>query len=158
MKKVVLSLGSNLLDRANNLLRARDLIKLRIGEIQAASRIDETVSWGFDSAPFFYFFLVVSTNLSPEEVLLVTQGIEKALGRTEKSGRDAAGNPVYHDRIIDIDILLFEGETRMSPELTIPHPHINKRKFVLEPLSELFGNQVIEPFNISFRQMLSKLS
>ena len=158
MKKVVLSLGSNLLDRANNLLRARDLIKLCIGEIQAASRVDETVSWGFDSAPFLNQVLVVSTNLSPEEVLLVTQGIEKALGRTEKSGRDAAGNPVYHDRIIDIDILLFEGETRVSPELTIPHPHINKRKFVLEPLSELFGNQVIEPFNISFRQMLSKLS
>ena len=158
MKKVVLSLGSNLLDRENNLLRSRELIKLRIGEILAASRIDETVSWGFDSAPFLNQVLIVSTSLSPEEVLLETQSIEKALGRTEKSGRDAAGNPVYHDRIIDIDILLFEGETRNSPELTIPHPLIIKRNFVLKPLSELFGNQVVEPFNISFQQMLSNLS
>lgn len=157
MKKVVLSLGSNLLNREFFIKKATELINCRVGNVVKSSSMIETESWGFQSHPFLNQILIATTLHSPEEVLEITQGIERELGRTEKSERDEAGNPIYHDRTIDIDILLFEDETRNSPTLTIPHPLIAARKFILEPLTELFEDQIIPPFKQSFKQLLNKL-
>lgn len=157
MKSVVLSLGSNLADRRSLIERAGRELSQRVGNIVRASSVRESESWGFQSAPFLNQVVEVQTALSPEEVLKMTQQIEQELGRTEKSGRDAQGRPVYHDRTIDIDILWYEGERREGEKLTLPHPHIAERGFILVLLVEMYGNQVIEPFEKSFQEMLSDI-
>ena len=87
---------------------------------------------GFESENFFLNAAVkLKTSFSPLELLRITQRIEKELGRAEKS------SGVYHDRIIDIDILLYEDEVLQIPELTLPHPLMHERKFVMEPLAEI---------------------
>ena len=157
MKRVVLALGSNEGDRAGFLEKSCELIGCRIGEVTRCSRVFETEAWGFVAPPFLNQAIIVETELSPEELLIVTKEIEKELGRTCKSGRTADGTPIYHNRTIDIDILLYEGVTCKTDALTLPHPHISEREFVLVPLSDLFGDTIVPPFTQSFQQMLTKL-
>jgi 2-amino-4-hydroxy-6-hydroxymethyldihydropteridine diphosphokinase len=157
MKRVVLALGSNEGDRAGFLEKSCELIGCRVGKVTRCSRVYETEAWGFEAPPFLNQAIIVETELSPDEVLHVTQQIEKKLGRTCKSGRTSEGNPIYHNRTIDIDILLYEGVACETPQLTLPHPHISERDFVLLPLSDLFGDTVVPPFHQSFQQMLNKL-
>ena len=150
-------MGSNVGDRAAFLEKSCELIGCRVGEVVLCSRVYETEAWGFDAAPFLNQVVVAETELSPEDVLAATQQIEVALRRACKSGRTDDGTPVYHDRTIDIDILLYEGVTCATDSLTLPHPLIAQRDFVLLPLTELFGNTVMPPFHQSFQQMLDKL-
>ena len=157
MKSVVLSLGSNLADRRSFIERAARELSQRVGNIVRASSVRESESWGFISHPFLNQVVEVQTALSPEEVLQVTQQIEQVLGRTEKSGRDAQRNPIYHDRTIDIDLLWYEGEQREGEKLILPHPHIADREFILVLLVEIYGNQIIAPFEKSFQEMLSDI-
>ena len=157
MKSVVLSLGSNLADRRSFIERAGRELSQRVGNIVRASSVRESESWGFSSYPFLNQVVEVQTALSPEEVLQVTQQVEQELGRTEKSGRDAQGNPIYHDRTIDIDLLWYEGEYREGEKLTLPHPHIADREFILVLLVEMYGNQIVAPFEKSFQEMLSDI-
>ena len=77
---------------------------------------------------------MVTTSMSPEEVLHTTQQIEQAMGRTQKSV-----DGQYHDRIIDIDILTYDDLHLTTPQLTIPHPLMNEREFVMKPLREING-------------------
>lgn len=106
---------------------------MRIGAIKAQSAFLQTAPWGFESKNSFLNAAVrVETDLSPFAVLRITQDIERRMGRTHKS----VGG-IYHDRIIDIDILLYDDLHLSTPELTIPHPHINERDFVLIPLSQI---------------------
>ena len=133
MTDLYLSLGSNLGDREEMLRRAISLIDERIGAVQRVSSFIETEAWGFESENRFLNAAVkVLTTLSPEECLKRTQQIERELGRKKKSK-----NGVYHDRPIDIDLLLY-GDLKLStPKLTIPHPHMNERDFVMIPLREI---------------------
>ena len=157
MKRVVLALGSNEGDRIGFLQKSCELIGCRVGKLVRCSRVYETEAWGFEAPPFLNQVVVAETQLTPEEVLAVTQQIERDLGRTCKSGLDADGTPIYHDRTIDIDVLLYEGVVCEMPLLALPHPHITEREFVLQPLAELFGDTVVPPFTQSFQQMLTKL-
>lgn len=158
MKRAVLSLGSNLLQREKYLEDAQILLKQKVGTLVRASQVYETPSWGFDSFPFLNQVVVIDTQLSVQELLAATLEIESLLGRTQKSSRDQDGHPVYHDRTIDIDILLYGDEQIESEELTVPHPRIAERAFVLIPLQELFGSQVVPPFKTSFQDMLNLLN
>lgn len=128
-----LSLGSNIGDRKELLRRAIALIDERIGTVQRVSSFIETEPWGFRSKhPFLNAACLVLTTLSPEECLEETQKIERELGRKQKS-RDG----IYHDRPIDIDLLLY-GDLKLStPRLTLPHPHMMERDFVMIPLREI---------------------
>lgn len=157
MKQVVLALGSNEGDRAYFLEKSCELIGCRVGEVTRCSRVFETEAWGFVAPPFLNQAIIVETELSPEELLSVTKEIEKELGRTCKSGRTSEGQPIYHSRTIDIDILLYEGVACETPQLTLPHPQLSKRDFVLLPLFDLFGDEIVPPFHQSFQQMLNKL-
>ena len=157
MKRVVLALGSNEGDRAGFLEKSCELIDCRVGKVTRCSRVFETEAWGFVAPPFLNQAIIVETELSPEELLYVTKEIEKELGRTCKSGRTSEGQPLYHSRTIDIDILLYEGITCETAELTLPHPQVSKREFVLMPLADLFGETIVPPFHQSFQQMLNKL-
>ena len=126
-----LGLGTNVGNKRRNMITAAALLAERVGDILALSGFYETEPWGFESENFFLNAAVkLKTSFSPE-VLQITQQIEKELGRTEKS------NGVYHDRIIDIDILLYGDEVLQIPELTLPHPLMHERKFVMDPLAEI---------------------
>ena len=138
MHTVYLSLGTNLGNKEENLNSAIREIKRRIGTIKAQSAYLETEPWGFQSPNTFLNAAVrVQTELTPHALLAATQDIEKLLGRTEKTQPANGDTPVYHDRIIDIDILLYDDITIHTPALSIPHPHMYERDFVLIPLSQI---------------------
>lgn len=147
---VYFSLGSNLGNRQEILEQAFTLLNKRIGNLVSRSSFFETEPWGFTSAhPFLNACCLCITELTPEEVQNETQQIEKELGRKQKSHKG-----VYHDRPIDIDLLLCDDEIIESPELTVPHRLMHKRLFVLEPLKEI-APDVIHPV---LKQTISSLA
>lgn len=133
MAKIYLGLGTNLGDKEANLKSAIDEINKRVGEVVSLSASYITEPWGFDSEnTFLNAVCIAESGLSPFEVLRITQDIEKSLGRLKKS---VGGN--YSDRLIDIDILLFDDLIIHTPDLTIPHPLMHQRDFVIKPLAEI---------------------
>lgn len=139
MPKVYLGLGTNLGCKAQNLKDAIDLIALNLGKVCEVSSTYVSEPWGFESKnEFLNLVLLLDTNLSPTELLVQTQNLEQRLGRTSKATAD------YVDRLIDIDILLYDDLTIDSPNLKIPHPLMLKRDFVLVPFSEI-APQLIHP-------------
>ncbi len=133
MHQVYLSLGSNLGDRKDNLAQAIRLIGERVGEVLRKSSFLETKPWGFESDNLFVNACVLcETTLTPRQVLRATQKIERELGRTHKSV-----NGHYADRLIDIDILLYDELRVDEPDLQIPHPLMLERDFVMIPLGEI---------------------
>lgn len=140
MAIVYLGLGTNLGDKAANLHAAVHLISGKIGKVISLSSFYATAPWGFESEnSFLNAAICVETSLSPLEVLHRTQEIERTLGRTHKSTEG-----IYHDRIIDIDLLLYNKEIIQTPELTIPHPLMLQRDFVMNPLVEI-APDVVHP-------------
>jgi 2-amino-4-hydroxy-6-hydroxymethyldihydropteridine diphosphokinase len=130
---VYLGLGSNLGDKEENIRKAIELIGLRVGLVARQSSLITTEPWGFESDNQFVNAAVLCmTELSPREVLRATQKIEREMGRSNKS---VGGN--YSDRIIDIDILLYDELRVDEPDLQIPHPLMLKREFVMIPLREI---------------------
>lgn len=133
MHTVYLSLGSNIGNRKRALRDAVALIGRDIGVVERESAAIETEPWGFSSPNMFLNSCVkVVTLLAPRQLLEATQRIERELGRTMKSTDGS-----YHDRIIDIDILLYDDLTINEPDLVIPHPHMQERDFVMVPLREI---------------------
>lgn len=128
-----LSLGTNLGDKRKNIAVAIKNIGELVGDVVRQSALYETEPWGFRSDNRFVNAAVcVDTQLSPRRLLEVTQRIEREMGRTLKS---AGGE--YHDRIIDIDILLYGDLHIDEPDLKIPHPLMHERDFVMTPLNEI---------------------
>ena len=127
-----LSLGTNLGNKVANILGAVKMIQSRIGSVVSISDFIITEPWGFKSDNRFMNAVIsISTDFSPLELLHLTQDIERELGRKRKSL-----NGEYHDRIIDIDILLYDDIQINIPELTIPHPLMLQREFVMKPLRQ----------------------
>lgn len=138
MHIVYLALGSNLGDKEGNIRRAVRMIDGRVGAVCACSSMLVTEPWGFRSEHNFVNAAVrIETQLTPRAVLEATQAIEHEMGRTEKSD---VGQ--YHDRIIDIDILLYDDIRVDEPDLHIPHPLMNERDFVMIPLREILKNKI----------------
>ena len=143
MSTVYLGLGTNLGDKEQNLHQAIDKIQERVGKILSLSAFYNSAPWGYISDNMFVNAVVcISTTFSPQEVLNITQEIEKELGRKEKSV-DAS----YSDRVIDIDILLYDSVILSTDNLTIPHPLMIKRLFVMDPLAEIAPDMVIPGVN-----------
>lgn len=133
MATLYLSLGTNLGDRRSNLETALTHIAREVGTVISSSDVIETEPWGFDSLNSFLNMAVkVETLLQPLEVLHATQDIERQMGRSEKSV-----NREYKDRLIDIDLLLYDDIVMNTPELTIPHPLMYQREFVMKPLLQI---------------------
>ena len=133
MATLYLSLGTNLGDRPKNLSSALKLIGKKVGTVVTTSDVMETDPWGFESSNRFLNMVAkVETDMQPIDVLHATQEIERKLGRTKKSV-----NREYHDRLIDIDILLYDNLVMNIPELTIPHPLMYEREFVMKPLLQI---------------------
>jgi 2-amino-4-hydroxy-6-hydroxymethyldihydropteridine diphosphokinase len=134
MHTAYLALGANLGDKERNLQTAIEKIAQSIGVLRAVSSVYASEPWGYVSENSFVNQVVkVETGLSPLELLRATQAIEKEMGRTRKT---TSG---YQDRLIDIDIILYDRLVYQSEELTIPHPFYRQRPFVWEPLQEIMG-------------------
>lgn len=130
MNNVFLLTGGNMGDRLQNLETACSEIEKKVGTVIKKSSIYQTAPWGIASQPeFLNQVLLVGTMLDPQQVLQTILSIEIAMGRKriEKSG----------PRIIDIDILFYNDLVLQSKDLTIPHPEIANRRFVLVPLIEI---------------------
>ena len=136
---VYLGLGSNLGERELNLMRAMNLMDEAFGtHPERISRIVETPSWGFDGPDFLNCVVRYRTARRPETLLRICKRIERAMGRREALEYDAEGRRIYHDRPIDIDILLYGDERIDTPDLQIPHPLMRQRDFIMRPLNEIF--------------------
>ena len=138
MHQVYLGLGSNIGDRRQCIADAIRLISERVGTVLRQSSLIETEPWGFNSENrFLNGVILCETSLTPRQVLKATQKIERALGRRQKSIGADTDVPVYHDRPIDIDILLYDDLSVDEPDLKIPHPLMYERDFVMIPLNEI---------------------
>ena len=155
--QVYLSLGSNLGQREENLRKAIRMIHERVGEVVRQSSFIETEPWGFESDhPFMNAAVLCLTEKSPREVLCLTQQIERDLGKSKEHATQRGESSKFldlkvkatkvdykvqsskfHDRPIDIDILLYDDLTVDEPDLQIPHPLMYERDFVMIPLKEI---------------------
>lgn len=148
MKTVYLGIGTNLGEREENLRQAITLIGEHIGDITRVSSVYETEPWGFKSETTFLNLVVIAeTELTPSGLLGRILMIEAMMGRL----REGTG---YKSRVIDIDILFFGSRIFENKALTIPHPKIQDRKFVLIPLAEIAGDLVHPVFKKNIRELL----
>ena len=148
--EVVISIGTNLGDKLKNLKNALSNIE-GFGQILNKSRIFYSDPWGYDSEnEFLNMGLVIKTSLEPMQLLKKLKSIEKQMGRGPKMVQS------YHDRIIDLDILIYSGIIIDNEELSIPHPKIKERKFSLLILKDLFENEFIPDLNDFPDKMLLK--
>ena len=138
--KVYLSLGTNQGDRRRNLEEALRLLDEGLGaHWDALSSIIESKSWGFEGGDFLNCAVRYDCTLSPYELLELCKDIEYRMGRREQLEFAPDGSRIYHDRVIDIDILLYGDLTLDEPNLKIPHPKMREREFIMGPLMEIFG-------------------
>lgn len=149
-KTIYLSLGSNVGNRQSHLKVATHLFFPKIKVIKK-SPIYETEPWGYtDQDKFLNQVIEANTELSPKDLLAYIKNIEKKIGRSKtfKNG----------PREIDIDILFYANEYISSPNLTIPHPRIQERAFVLIPLSDIAKNLIYNPTQQTISEMASLIS
>jgi len=152
MAEVYFSLGSNEGNRISSLVSATKLIQKRIGKVIQYSSVVESEPWGFNSETAFYnMVLLVETELTPHQLLTKVIGVETYLGRI----RHGKG---YTNRIIDIDILFYDEEEINDMNLQIPHPLMQRRKFVLQPLAEIAPGLIHPILKISVAELLFRLN
>lgn len=153
MHTAYLSLGTNLGDKRDNLDKALQHIEKRIGTIVSQSAFHIYPPWGFTSDnDFLNAAIAVETTMTPLQLLRETQFIERNLGRTAKS---VGGE--YHDRLIDIDILLYDRLAMHDDALVIPHPLMTDRLFVMEPLCEIAPDYIHPLLQRSIKELLIAL-
>lgn len=152
MANVYIGLGSNLGDRKKNITNATVILGSVMGDIKILSSIYETKPWGFSSNNLFLnAVILIETDCTPETCLQMAKRIEEEMGRTY------AHHERYEDRIIDIDILLYDDITIHTESLTIPHPLIQEREFVLQPLSEIAPELIHPVLNKPIKDLLEEL-
>ena len=152
MAIVYFSLGSNEGDRLKFLVMATKLIARLVGEVMQYSSVIESEPWGFNTETKFYnMVLSVETEYTPQQVLTKILDIEASLGRIRYK-------KVYTNRIIDIDILVYNEEIINGNNLIIPHPLMHKRKFVLQPLAEMAADLIHPVFKTSVSELLLELN
>ena len=137
MATAYLCLGSNLGERQKNLIQALSLLSQQI-KLKRVSDIYETEPVGYKEQPLFLNLVCqVTTNLNPGELLHLAKAIENKMGRRPSGQKNSP-------RLIDIDILFFNNKIMKTQDLTIPHPRLVQRAFVLIPLAEI-ASDLIHP-------------
>lgn len=148
MNTCFLLLGGNIGNKEQNLHQATILIQQNIGSIPKKSSIFITAAWGNQNQPEFYNqAIMIKTELTASDLLKSILKIEEQIGRTRN-------NDKWQERIIDIDILFFNDEVIDLPELKIPHPFIQERKFVLVPMNKIAGKYIHPVLNKTIKELL----
>ncbi|MCQ2182781.1 MAG: 2-amino-4-hydroxy-6-hydroxymethyldihydropteridine diphosphokinase [Bacteroidales bacterium] len=138
MAQAVFSIGSNLGERENNVREALNRLERALGTPPAAlSPIVNTKAWGFSAPDFLNCVVSFETEKDPYELLGICKEIERSMGRHDEPEFDASHNRIYHDRIIDIDILSYGNLKIDTPDLKIPHPQVETRDYIKELLLNL---------------------
>lgn len=151
---VFLGLGTNLGDKQENIFRALKYLNERVGMVIVHSSFYVTKPEGFDSPnDFLNTTCLIMTSLSPRELLYATKQIEIDMGRSSKSEKG-----IYYDRIIDIDILLYDDMIMEDDDLVLPHPHLHERSFVLDPLVEIAGQYIHPILNKTITELQAELN
>src|SRR5574343_1073048 len=117
---LLLSLGTNMGDKSQNLQSCIDALHLHVITVVSVSAVYETPAWGFEGSSFYNCVIKAHTHKSPQKVLSKILKLEKELGRVRNA------EPGYHSRIIDIDILAYDDEIISTENLTIPHPKLSE--------------------------------
>jgi len=150
MNRAVLGLGSNIGDRKKNLETARQLLSDNGCLLLKKSSVYETEPWGNRDQPAFYNQVVeIETTLNAPALMALILEIEKQMGRVRKEK--------WEPRVIDIDILFFNDEIIHSENLTVPHPRLHERKFVLAPLKEILPDYVHPVLKKTVSEILDQL-
>ena len=147
MNEVYILLGGNLEDKCKIFDETRKLIGERIGLVTKQSSVYVTEPWGFESELFWNQAIIANTMLNPHEILQLTQAIEKALGRVKNSDH-------YEARVMDIDLLFYNNLVLNTPDLILPHPKMQDRKFVLIPLNEIAPDKCHPVLRMNVHEML----
>ncbi len=151
MSKIYLGLGSNLGDRKKNITDATMICGSILGTLECLSSLYETEPWGYASPnKYLNAVICIKTEHAPERCLQMAKAIEREMGRAVHTGNG------YEDRPIDIDILFFDNLTIKTEELTIPHPLIQDREFVLRPLAEIAPDLIHPVLGLSATEMLQE--
>jgi 2-amino-4-hydroxy-6-hydroxymethyldihydropteridine diphosphokinase len=130
-QQVYISLGSNMGDRFKNLQNAIDQIHLQVGNIKIISKVYNSPAFGFESDDFYNACILVETEMKPNKLMKELLKIEKNLGRVRSKKKE------YQARTIDLDIILIDDQIVKTKTLQVPHPEMEKRRFVLQPLNNI---------------------
>ena len=150
MSIVYIGIGSNLGDRKEHCLKAVRLFAEKGVVVRRRSSMYETEPWGVKDQPRFINMVIeAETGLTPEELLGVLKEIEEEVGRMETYR--------WGPRVIDLDILLYDNLAINTPELTIPHPRMHEREFVLRPLVEIAPDKIHPVLKKTIRELFSHL-
>ena len=149
MNKAVLLIGGNINNRLDYLIQCMELIKSKIGSIKMSSQIYETAAWGVtDQNDFLNQAIIVDTNLSPQNLLVICLEIEKELGRERKVR--------WGERTVDVDIIFYNQLIIETDHLIIPHPRYHQRNFVLNPLNEIIPDFICPSLKKSISEIFEK--
>lgn len=149
LEKIYLHTGSNLGQKEQQLEQARQLIEQKIGSITAQSKLYETEAWGLPDQPnFVNQALEVLTDLTPDQLIGQILNIELKMGRIRTQKWTA--------RLIDIDIIFYGDQIIKTDNLTIPHPFMHERNFVLIPILEIAADFVHPEFKLSIKQLYER--
>lgn len=149
MNKAYLLIGGNIGNREAYLSAARDQIERSCGEIRSQSSIYQTAAWGLEEQDAFLNQAIeIKTALNPHQLLQHILQIEESLGRKREVK--------YGPRIIDIDILFYADAVINDDELTVPHPQMQNRRFVLVPLAEIAPKEIHPVFQSTIAQLLKE--
>lgn len=148
MHTVYLSLGSNQGDSYEALNKAIQLLFEQVGRIVKISPVYQSPAWGFEAPDFLNCVVKMECSLALNKLLVAIQHIEERLGRTK------VASPNYESRYIDIDILLYDDVIKESEVLTVPHPHMLARAFVLQPLADIDGAALCPVFEQTYTALL----
>jgi 2-amino-4-hydroxy-6-hydroxymethyldihydropteridine diphosphokinase len=158
--RVFIGIGTNLGDRAANyreaITRIASLPESRVIR-QSSAYETEPVGDADLKGPFLNGVLEIQTELPAESLMRRLLAIERTMGRKRVPGRKAGGRPRYKPRVIDLDLLFFNKEMRGTPALTVPHPRLHERRFVLAPMAELAPTLIHPKLNVSISDLLANL-
>lgn len=149
MLQVDVLLGGNVGNTLEIFNKAKMQLVEKAGPILRESSLYRTEAWGFDSEPFLNQVITLKTSLFPADLLQTLLFIEELLGRVR-------GSEGYAARTLDLDILFVENQKINESDLIVPHPHMGERRFVLEPLNELYPNRIHPVTGKTISQMLTE--